>query len=137
LRVIIPTFSFTSVLEIFWVCLVLAVYCADMHSPLQEGGGGLDRLAAPRLEPARQLGVLPTGRVYSQEPQQPVRLLNHRPGSWDHKIKRAHCNKHAIYVFPGKELCGLSPNFALHVSVNDLVYSQDRSTYFLQQNMQI
>jgi hypothetical protein len=36
------------------------------------------------------------------------------------------------------ELRGLSPNFHIHVSVSDLhIYSQDRSTYFLQQNRQI
>jgi len=30
------------------------------------------------------------------------------------------CNENPIYVFPEKELCGLSPNFHIHVSVNDL-----------------
>jgi hypothetical protein len=91
-----------------------------MHGPLQQGGGGLNYLAAPRLEPARQLGVLPTSGVHSQEPQQAVRLLNHSPGSWDQKIKRAHCKENSIFVFPGKELRGLSPNFHIHVYVSDL-----------------
>ncbi len=31
-----------------------------------------------------------------------------------------HCNGNPIYVLPEKELCGLSPNFHIHVSVNDL-----------------
>ncbi len=36
-----------------------------------------------------------------------------------------------IYVFPEKELCGLSPNFHIHVSVSNVhIYSQNRSTYF-------
>ncbi len=36
------------------------------------------------------------------------------------------------------ELRGLSPNFHIRVSVNDLyIYSHDRSTYYLQQNRQI
>ncbi len=40
-----------------------------------------------------------------------------------------------IYVFLFWELRGLSPNFHIPVSVSDLyIYSQDRSTYFLQQN---
>jgi hypothetical protein len=30
------------------------------------------------------------------------------------------CNKNPIYVFPEKELCVLSPNFDIHVSVSDL-----------------
>jgi hypothetical protein len=49
-----------------------------------------------------------------------------------------HCNENPIYVFLFWELRGLSPNFHIHVSVNDLYcISQDRSTYFLQQNRQI
>ena len=32
----------------------------------------------------------------------------------------AHCNENSLYVFPEKELRGLSPNFHTHVSVNDL-----------------
>ncbi len=31
-----------------------------------------------------------------------------------------HCNENQVYVFPEKELCGLSPNYHIHVSVNDL-----------------
>jgi hypothetical protein len=43
-----------------------------------------------------------------------------------------HCNEKEkpIYVFPEKELRGLSPNFHIHVSTSDLYISQDRSTYF-------
>ncbi len=33
---------------------------------------------------------------------------------------RAHFNENSIYVFPEKELRGLSPNFHIHVSVSDL-----------------
>jgi hypothetical protein len=39
-----------------------------------------------------------------------------------------HCNENSIYVFPEKELRGLSPNFHIHVSVSDLDIL--RSTYF-------
>ncbi len=38
-------------------------------------------------------------------------------------------NENPIYVFPEKELSGLSPYFHIYVSVSDL-YSQDQSTYF-------
>ncbi len=31
-----------------------------------------------------------------------------------------HCTENPIYVFPEKELCGLSSNFYIHVSVRDL-----------------
>jgi hypothetical protein len=42
-----------------------------------------------------------------------------------------HCNENSIYVFPEKELLGLSPIFHIHVSVSDLyMYSQNRSTDF-------
>jgi hypothetical protein len=48
------------------------------------------------------------------------------------------CNENPIYVFLFWELRGLSLNFHIHVSVSDLyVFSQDWSTYFLQQNRQI
>jgi hypothetical protein len=36
---------------------------------------------------------------------------------------RKHCTENPIYVFPKKELCGLSPNFFR------FIYSQDWSTY--------
>jgi hypothetical protein len=50
------------------------------------------------------------------------------PGRWvamlegDARWKRAclHCNENPFDVFPEKELCGLSPNFHIHVSVSDL-----------------
>ncbi len=42
---------------------------------------------------------------------------------------QVHCNENPIYVFPGKELRGLSPNF--HSCVCErFIYSQDQSTYF-------
>jgi hypothetical protein len=41
-----------------------------------------------------------------------------------------HCNENPIYVFLFWELRGLSPNFHIHVTVGDFIYSQDRSTYF-------
>jgi len=40
-----------------------------------------------------------------------------------------HCKEISIYEFPEKELCGLSPNFYIHVTVCDLYI-------FLQQDMQ-
>jgi hypothetical protein len=40
-----------------------------------------------------------------------------------------HCNENPIYIFTGKELRGLSPNFHVHVC-EWFIYSQDRSTYF-------
>jgi hypothetical protein len=53
--------------------------------------------------------------------------------------KVVHCSKNPIYVFPEKELRGLSPKFHIHVCER-FIYSQDRSSYcphiFLQQNRQ-
>jgi hypothetical protein len=40
-----------------------------------------------------------------------------------------HCKEISIYVFPEKELRGLSLNFHIYVSVSDLYISTDRS-YF-------
>ncbi len=40
-----------------------------------------------------------------------------------------HCNENPIYVFPEKEMRGLSPNFHIHVSVRDLYISRI-SAYF-------
>ncbi len=48
-----------------------------------------------------------------------------------------HCNENPIYVFPEKELCGLSPNFHIHVSVSDLYIPRISPHIFLQQNRQI
>ncbi len=40
------------------------------------------------------------------------------------------------FVFPEKELCGLSPNFLIHVAVSDLYIPTFESPIFLQQNRQ-
>ncbi len=47
-----------------------------------------------------------------------------------------HCNENLIYVFPEKELCGLSTNFRIHVSVSDLYIPGIGPHIFLQQNRQ-
>jgi hypothetical protein len=44
-----------------------------------------------------------------------------------------HCKEISIYVFPEKELCGLSPIFHIHVSVSDLYIPMIDPTIFLQQ----
>ncbi len=45
-----------------------------------------------------------------------------------------HCNENPIYVFPEKELCGLCPDFHIHVSVSDLYIPRIGLLIFLQQN---
>jgi hypothetical protein len=47
-----------------------------------------------------------------------------------------HCNENPIYVFPGIELCGLSPNFHIVVSVSDFYIPRIDPYIFLQQNRQ-
>ncbi len=47
-----------------------------------------------------------------------------------------HCKEISIYVFPGKELRGLSPDFHMHVSVSHLYIPMIGPPIFLQQNMQ-
>jgi hypothetical protein len=46
----------------------------------------------------------------------------------------AHCKEISIYVFPEKELRGLSPNFHIHVSVSDPYIPTIGPPIFLQQN---
>jgi hypothetical protein len=43
-------------------------------------------------------------------------------------------NENPIYVFPEKKLCGLSPNFQIHVSVSDLYIPRIGPHIFLQEN---
>ncbi len=47
-----------------------------------------------------------------------------------------HCNENPIYVSPEKELCGLCPNFHIHVSVSNLYIPRIGPNIFLQQNRQ-
>jgi hypothetical protein len=47
-----------------------------------------------------------------------------------------HCIENPIYVFPEKEMRGLSPNFRIHVSVSDLYIPRIGPHIFLQQNRQ-
>ncbi len=51
-------------------------------------------------------------------------------------IQLPHCNENPIYVFPEKELRGLSPNFHIHVSVSDLNSPTIGPHIFLHQNRQ-
>ncbi len=44
------------------------------------------------------------------------------------------CNKNPIYILQEKELCGLSPNFHIHVSVGDLYIPRIGPHIFLQKN---
>ncbi len=47
------------------------------------------------------------------------------------KLMHVYSKEIWIYVFPEKELRGLSPSFHIHVSVSDLrIYSHVRPTYF-------
>jgi hypothetical protein len=48
----------------------------------------------------------------------------------------AHCKENPIYVFLFWELCGLSLNFCIHVSVSDLYIPRIGPPIFLQQNRQ-
>ncbi len=50
--------------------------------------------------------------------------------------QREHCNENPIYVFLIWELRGLSPNFHIHVYVNDLYFPRIGPHIFLQQNRQ-
>jgi hypothetical protein len=45
-----------------------------------------------------------------------------------------HCKEIRIYVFPERELLGLSPNFHIHVSVSDLYIPTFGPPIYLQQN---
>jgi hypothetical protein len=51
-------------------------------------------------------------------------------------IYSVHCNKHPIYVFPVKELRGLSRSFHIHVSVSDVYFPRIGPPIFLHQNRQ-
>jgi hypothetical protein len=53
-----------------------------------------------------------------------------------HPMGELHCNENPIYVFPEKELHGLSPNFHIHVSVSDFYIPRIGPHIFLQQNRQ-
>jgi hypothetical protein len=48
---------------------------------------------------------------------------------------RLHCNENPIYVFPEKELRGLSPNFHIFVSVGDVYIPRIGLPILLQENM--
>jgi hypothetical protein len=48
-------------------------------------------------------------------------------------VNTTHCNENPIYVFPEKELRGLSPYFHIHVSVSDLYIPRIGPQLFLQQ----
>ena len=52
------------------------------------------------------------------------------------EIDFLHCKENPIYVFPERKLCGLVPNFHIHVSVSDLRIPRIRLPKWLQQNRQ-
>ncbi len=51
--------------------------------------------------------------------------------SWEY----INCDENPIYVFPEAELCGLSPNFHIHVSMSDLYILTIGVPILLQENM--
>ncbi len=51
-------------------------------------------------------------------------------------VQYLHCNENPIYVFPEKELRGLSPSFHIHVSGGDLYIHRIGPHIFLQQKRQ-
>ncbi len=51
-------------------------------------------------------------------------------------LSTPHCNENPIYVFPEKELRGLSPNIHIYVSVTVLNIPRIGPHIFLQQNRQ-
>jgi hypothetical protein len=51
-------------------------------------------------------------------------------------VAQPHCKEISIYVFQEKELRGLSPNFHIHVPVDDLYIPPIGPPIFLQQNRQ-
>jgi hypothetical protein len=50
--------------------------------------------------------------------------------------KNTHCTENPIYVFLFWELCSLSPNFHIHVNVDDLNIPRISPHIWLQQNWQ-
>jgi hypothetical protein len=54
------------------------------------------------------------------------------PKIWE---KIMHCNENPIYVFPEKELCGISPKFHIHVSVSNLYITTMSLPILLQGSM--
>jgi len=70
-----------------------------------------------------QRKINPTLGIKSWE--NPV-LLHHQSNYQNYqKPDRVHCKENPIYVLIFEELCGLSPNFHIHVSVKRFIYSQD------------
>jgi hypothetical protein len=51
-------------------------------------------------------------------------------------LSGVHCNENPIYIFPKKELRGLSYNFPIHVSVSDLYIPRMGPHVFLHQKRQ-
>ncbi len=51
-------------------------------------------------------------------------------------LKIIDTNDNSIYVFPDRELRGLSPNFHIHVNVRDLYITRVGQHIFLKQNRQ-
>jgi hypothetical protein len=50
-------------------------------------------------------------------------------------LQKRHNTENSKQIFPGKEFCGLSPNFHIHVSVKDLYIPTIGLHILLQENM--
>ncbi len=58
----------------------------------------------------------------------PEKLLTRSVNSLT-ETRQRHNAKKLKQIFPEKELRSPNPNFHIHVSVSDLIYSHDRSAY--------
>ncbi len=84
--------------------MILPVCQLDAMNPDLEDGG------VPEAHPAEAHPRVLHQRHHSD--------LQH--GNKMAKFSLVHCNENPIYVFLFWELCGLSPNFYIHVYVSDL-----------------
>jgi hypothetical protein len=67
----------------------------------------------------------------------PYEILEYGVDTHLNSFSCAHCNENPIYVFPEKELHGLSPNIHIYVYLSDLYIPRIGLHIFLQQNRQI
>jgi hypothetical protein len=98
------------------------------------GGGGGVHLPAP----AREVVILAENALKGADilhgMLQDVHLEKKNKIALLYLIKgteQQHCNENRIYVFPEKELRGLSPNSYVHVSVSDLYIPGTRHLYWI------
>jgi hypothetical protein len=134
------SYPFSQLVSVYSPFLAAYIACFPLLTPyeypLGQAGAGGSRHTRKCENKQVSRHIISSVLLTEPEPrvQEPFDVLPSLDGRED--VYCEHCNENPVYVFPEKELHGLSPSFHIHVNVSDLRISSFGPHSFLPQNRQ-